>query len=317
MVKPGANPKDIALAYEGVDSLTVKDGELVVNTAFGEMKQTRPYIYQEIDSQRREINGGFRLLGSNAYGFEITTYNPNYPLVIDPTLVYSTYLGGSSDDIGFGIAVDSSGSAYVTGGTGSADFPTTLGAFDTTYNGAGDVFVTKLRQLPQSEQPQLKAPWAGRQKITQGNNSTGWHRDHGTWDNTYAIDVALSTGDYVLAPADGIVEYVDDDPGGSGGKEIAIQHIGPTGRKVTTVYLHLSEIGVEVGDSVRQGQIIAKSGATGERVTGPHLHFHIWSRVGNRDAHTIPIERLYMKPDGGDFREYDARIANRWFESNN
>jgi len=176
----------------------------------------------------------------------------------------------------------------------------------------------------QSEQSQLKAPWLGRKRITQGNNGSVSHYDHGTWDNTYAIDVALSTGSYVLAPADGIVEYVDNNPGGSGGKEIAIQHTGPTGKKFVTVYLHLSEICVEVGDAIRQGQIIAKSGATGD-VTGPHLHFHIWSGAGSRDSHTIPIERLYMKPDGGDFRGYDARvgelddsqIADRWFESDN
>ena len=59
-------------------------------------------------------------------------------------LGYSTYLGGSGGDGGFGIAVDGAGSAYVTGGTSSADFPTTPGAFDTTLNGGGDAFVTKL-----------------------------------------------------------------------------------------------------------------------------------------------------------------------------
>ena len=59
-------------------------------------------------------------------------------------LRYSTYLGGNSDDYGSGIAVDGAGSAYVTGSTSSADFPTTPGAFDTTYNGGGDAFVTKL-----------------------------------------------------------------------------------------------------------------------------------------------------------------------------
>ena len=59
-------------------------------------------------------------------------------------LGYSTYLGGSGGERGDGIAVDGAGSAYLTGGTGSADFPTTAGAFDTTYNGGGDAFVTKL-----------------------------------------------------------------------------------------------------------------------------------------------------------------------------
>ena len=59
-------------------------------------------------------------------------------------LDYSTFLGGAGDDLGFGIAVDGSGSAYVTGFTNSTDYPTTRGAFDRTFNGGGDAFVTKL-----------------------------------------------------------------------------------------------------------------------------------------------------------------------------
>ena len=70
-------------------------------------------------------------------------------------LVYSTYLGGSGGDYGYGIALDGAGSAYVTGRTDSADFPTTPGAFDTTFNGgAADAFVTKLtRAAPPSSTP--------------------------------------------------------------------------------------------------------------------------------------------------------------------
>jgi murein DD-endopeptidase MepM/ murein hydrolase activator NlpD len=175
-----------------------------------------------------------------------------------------------------------------------------------------------------SEQPLLKAPWVGIAKISQGNKGTTSHYDHGIWDNTYAIDVALPVGSPVLAPADGVAVYVDNDPGGAGGKELAIEHTGSTGKKFTTVYLHLSEILVNKGEVVKQGQVIAKSGDTGD-VTGPHLHFHIWSGIGSYDSHTIPIERLLMRQVGVDtnFREYDARkgeldddkIAGKLFES--
>ena len=72
------------------------------------------------------------------------TYDPRYPLVIDPGLDYSTFLGGTDDDEGSGIAVDGSGRAYLTGGTRSADYPTTRGAFDRSFNGVVDAFVTKL-----------------------------------------------------------------------------------------------------------------------------------------------------------------------------
>ena len=189
----------------------------------------------------------------------------------------------------------------------------------------------EITTVPTSEQPQLKAPWVGVARITQGNKGTTSHYDHGTWDNTYAIDVALPVGSDVLAPADGVVKYVDNDPSGAGGKELAIEHTGPTGKKSVTVYLHLNDILVKEGDSVKQGQIVAKSGATGD-ASGPHLHFHIWRPKGSEpewayDSHTMPIERLVMKQVGvdDDFREYDDRkgeldddkIAGKLFESNN
>ena len=77
-------------------------------------------------------------------GFQVAAYDASKPLVIDPVLSYSTYLGGSDVDVGFGIAVDASGNAYVAGITYSTDFPTTAGAFQATSGGDSDVFVTKL-----------------------------------------------------------------------------------------------------------------------------------------------------------------------------
>ena len=73
--------------------------------------------------------------GTRQVGFRVAAYDPSRPLIIDPVLVYSTYLGGSGDDVGQGIAVDGAGSAYVTGDTSSTDFPTTAGAAQTTSAG--------------------------------------------------------------------------------------------------------------------------------------------------------------------------------------
>jgi hypothetical protein len=102
-------------------------------------------MYQEVDGVRREVSGGYVLKGTHEVSFQVTAYDAGRPLVIDPVLFYSTYLGGSGNDQGFGIAVDSSGNAYVTGSTGSTNFPTTAGAFQTTYGGGSeDAFITKL-----------------------------------------------------------------------------------------------------------------------------------------------------------------------------
>jgi hypothetical protein len=145
IVRPGADPSRILLGFQGADPLEVDAaGNLVLHTAAGPIRQRKPVVYQKIDGVRRQISGDYVLKGTDQVGFTVAAYDVTRPLVIDPVLVYSTYLGGSLDDEGDGIAVDASGNAYVTGVTGSTNFPTTAGAFDTTPNSAADAFVTKL-----------------------------------------------------------------------------------------------------------------------------------------------------------------------------
>src|SRR5204863_467635 len=113
--------------------------------ARGPLRDTRPLSYQTIGGRRVPVASRFVLGNGGAYGFALGAYDPRYPLVIDPGLVYSTFLGGASfNEEGQAIAVDGAGSAYVTGFTSSADFPTTAGAFDVSYGSDSDAFVTKL-----------------------------------------------------------------------------------------------------------------------------------------------------------------------------
>jgi hypothetical protein len=156
VVARGADPKKIVLGFQGAERLEIDaQGELVLHAAGGAIHQRKPFIYQEIDGVRREIDGGYVLKGANRVGFQVAAYDSTRPLVIDPVLVYSTFLGGSDFELGSGIAVGSGGNAYVTGCTASLDFPTTSGAFQTVNaGGAGggcgnvsdgaDAFVTKL-----------------------------------------------------------------------------------------------------------------------------------------------------------------------------
>ena len=83
-------------------------------------------------------------MGNHQVGFQVGRYDHGKPLVIDPMLSYSTYLGGGSDDRGYAIAVDASGNAYVTGSTYSSNFPTKTSRFKASNAGNGDAFVTKL-----------------------------------------------------------------------------------------------------------------------------------------------------------------------------
>lgn len=149
IVKPGGDPGRIQVAYRGIEGLRVaSDGSLLIKTAFGKLRESQPRIYQEIDGKRVEVAGRFKLLSETAYTFEVGPYQQQYALVIDPTLVYSTYLGGSQGgffgiDQGNGIAVDARGNAYVTGLAGSTDFPTMV-PFQATLGGQQSAFITKL-----------------------------------------------------------------------------------------------------------------------------------------------------------------------------
>ena len=143
-VAPGADPGQIRLAYSGVESMRLRvDGALVLATALGELIEESPAVYQEIDGRRVEVAGSYRLLGEGHVGFALGAYDADYPLVIDPTLSYSTYLGGSGIEDGKDIAVYG-GYAYVTGTTTSTDFPTPNASQDSHAGGEYDAFVTKL-----------------------------------------------------------------------------------------------------------------------------------------------------------------------------
>src|SRR5438046_1759381 len=123
VVAPGADPNRIVLGFQGAERLEINaEGELVLHAAGGAIRQRVPVIYQEINGVRTKLEGRYVLKDAHRVGFQVAAYDQSRPLVIDPTLVYSTYLGGSGGDVGHGIAVDAAGAAYVTGLTGSADF---------------------------------------------------------------------------------------------------------------------------------------------------------------------------------------------------
>jgi Beta-propeller repeat len=119
-LKPGSSVEDVRLGYCGAG------GELLVRTSLGVLKDAAPVSDQRIGGERVEVESRYRLTGDGGYGFAVGAYDPRYPLVIDPGLDYSTFLGGTGDDEGDGIAVDGEGRAYVTGRTRSTDFPTPL-----------------------------------------------------------------------------------------------------------------------------------------------------------------------------------------------
>ena len=144
VVAPGVDPRQIRFQVSGADSVELDShGELVIHAAGGEMRQRKPVVYQGEGQARKEVAGGYTLTAGNRVGFALGPYDATRPLVIDPILVYSTYLGGSGTDQAFAPAVDQDGNVYVTGQTNSTNFPATNPS-QPTPGGGLDVFVTKL-----------------------------------------------------------------------------------------------------------------------------------------------------------------------------
>jgi hypothetical protein len=143
-VTVGANPSQIRFNLEGANDYQVDaDGELLISTSLGEVRHGKLRAYQQTNGKDHEVTCRFESLPGRVIGIKAVGYDKEKPLIIDP-LVYSTFIGGSSAEQGNSIAVDNSGNAYVTGNTPSANYPTTVGAYDVSQNGNTDVFVTKL-----------------------------------------------------------------------------------------------------------------------------------------------------------------------------
>jgi len=151
VLAPGKSPAAIKLAFQGADNVKLTaEGALVLHTPRGEFRLSEPLVYQERANARQVIPGHYVLPPRAAegaqrvhsVGIEVGTYDMRYPLVIDPVLSYSTYLGGSQDERGSGIAVDAAGAMYITGETASVDFPT-MNPLQ-PLRGSVDAFVTKL-----------------------------------------------------------------------------------------------------------------------------------------------------------------------------
>ncbi len=144
VVAPGADLEAITLGFQGIDKLEVDtQGDLVLHIASEQVRMHKPLVYQEVNGVRQEISGGYVLKNKYHVGFHLDSYDASRPLVIDPVLIYSTYLGGSVYETVWDIAADSSGNAYVVGETSSPDFPT-MNPLQSALHGVADAYVTKL-----------------------------------------------------------------------------------------------------------------------------------------------------------------------------
>jgi hypothetical protein len=157
-VAPAADPNQIAFSFQGASARIVNgdsgdSGDLVLSTANGDVRFHAPHVYQPAAPQsaagnasgsaERSVAGAFRQLAGNKIGFTIGDYDHSRELVIDPTLTYSTYLGGSNTESLVRIAVDSSLNIYLAGSTNSTDFPL-FPAGNSSLTGTQNIFISKI-----------------------------------------------------------------------------------------------------------------------------------------------------------------------------
>ena len=151
VLSPNADPTEIQLQFTGAREIKLDaNGDLLLYTANGEVRNRKPAIYQEIDGQRHEVAGHYVLCGKNRVSFSVANYARNDRLVIDPAIVYSTYLDGatSTDSWASGVAVFTDPVtghvyAYIGGTTSANDFPV-VNALKSSLGGASNAFVTKF-----------------------------------------------------------------------------------------------------------------------------------------------------------------------------
>jgi hypothetical protein len=130
VLAPGASARPIQMHFEGAKKLSLaQSGDLTISAEHGSIIFKCPVLYQMSNGARQPVEGRFRLLANRTVGFAVGHYDHTRPLVLDPTLLYSTYFGGSTAEFITAVTTGTDGSAYVSGLTTSVDFPLTAGAF--------------------------------------------------------------------------------------------------------------------------------------------------------------------------------------------
>jgi len=221
-VKPQGNFKNILLKYEGQDNISINiHGNLVIKTSVNEVTELKPYSYQLVGNDTVEVPTKFRLK-DNEVSFELPKgYNKNYPLVIDPTLIFSTFSGSTVDNWGFTATYDYDGFVYAAGIAMGIGYPMTLGSYQQVFGGAYcDVSITKYDTtgsfLIYSTLLGGNGPEIPHSIFVNNNNelfvfgttgSTNFPTTAGAYDNTFNGGTAY-TMDYVLQYTQGSDIYV-------------------------------------------------------------------------------------------------------------
>lgn len=143
IVRPGGNPSDIRIQYEGADQLRIANGNLRIKTSVNEVVELKPYAYQLLHGDTVVIEARYKLKGAQVT-FVLGDYDTTQPLIIDPTLVFSTYTGSSADNWGTTATYDSYKNTYTAGLVFNIGYPVSVGAYSDHYIGNADIGIFKF-----------------------------------------------------------------------------------------------------------------------------------------------------------------------------
>ena len=143
IVHPGAKVDNIAMKYSGADKISINSRQLVVSTSLGTSRELEPVTYQIIDNKRQEVECNYTVK-DNIVKFKVKNYSPDQTLIIDPTQIFFSYSGSTSDNWGFTATYGPDGSFYGGGIVFGDGFPALAGAYDASFNGAFDIGIIKL-----------------------------------------------------------------------------------------------------------------------------------------------------------------------------
>ena len=222
IVKPGGDVSKIALKYNGVDKIQVKNKELMVSTSIGELKESSPYTYQSAASGKNEISCKY-VVKDNVVRFDIKNYDPTATLIIDPVIVFCSFSGSSADNWGFTATYGPDGSMYGGGIIleGGGVFPVSPGAFQTTFQGgmsggsAGSIDIGIIKLSPNGSN-RIYATYIG---------GSGNEQPHSL--------VVNSQGNLIIAGRSNSANYPVVNPGGQvgvgGGFDIIVTQLNANG----------------------------------------------------------------------------------------
>jgi gliding motility-associated-like protein len=144
IIAPFSSTAQVKIGYKGTNGLSLTNGNLVIKTCISDNIEMKPYAYQIIDGNKSVVECNFVLSGTTV-GFQLGDYDKSKPLIIDPVLVFSTYSGSTADNWGYTATYDKDGYLYSGGSVFGIGYPTTIGAFQTAYNGGNcDISITKF-----------------------------------------------------------------------------------------------------------------------------------------------------------------------------